>query len=457
MKIERLKKNHKKQVIIGAVVICVVGGALTFNLTKAKYKLTESIPLVRGTVNYKVPDLRTVALYTNNNGTYQETNDIPTSGYTLNKEKSVCKVYDGTTSVENAPVDPNIKINYHDGVIGVDNIIKRNTRCYLYFDKKHSITIEDIIESFGTAGGNTSFLKIGTPDFASVATGEEKTTNNGVYTVEDGMYGGTSYYWRGAATTNHVIFANKCWRIVRINGDNSIRLIYNGTPSSGTCTGNGTNVNAVIMGTTDDERKYSINRNKTYYVGWTYKEDKQRPEKGDIAIDSNAKIQTEKWYNENIGNNSAYDSKVADGKFCNNRNAANGYSWSATPSSYFNYSGNRILETNSPTLSCYEGDIYTLKVGAITIDEVEFAGGNKKSNTSYYMCIGQPYWTMTPNTWNTMSMVYVYLVSSNGIIDTYDGHVDCTTRGLRPVINLKPNTQFNLGGNGTQSNPYIVQ
>ena len=73
------------------------------------------------------------------------------------------------------------------------------------------------------------------------------------------------------------------------------------------------------------------------------------------------------------------------------------------------------------------------------------------------MCIGQPYWTMTPNTWNTMSMVYVYLVSSNGIIDTYDGHVDCTTRGLRPVINLKPNTQFNLGGNGTQSNPYIVQ
>ena len=185
MKIERLRKSHKKQMIIGAVAICIVGGALTFNITKAKYKLTESIPLVRGTVNYKVPDLRTVALYTNNNGTYQETNDIPTSGYTLNKEKSVCKVYDGTTSVENAPVDSSITIEYKSGKVNFLGISKRNTRCYLYFDESVPTASETLIVSATKGSGTPTFSK------TSCTSGCEETTV-GTYTVSDGMYGGTS-------------------------------------------------------------------------------------------------------------------------------------------------------------------------------------------------------------------------------------------------------------------------
>ena len=40
---------------------------------------------------------------------------------------------------------------------------------------------------------------------------------------------GDSYYYRGTVDNNYVLFAGKYWRIVRINGDGSMRIIYDGT------------------------------------------------------------------------------------------------------------------------------------------------------------------------------------------------------------------------------------
>lgn len=52
-------------------------------------------------------------------------------------------------------------------------------------------------------------------------------TNEGMYSASDNY--GTSYYYRGAVDNNWVRFANFYWRIIRINGDGSIRMIYAGT------------------------------------------------------------------------------------------------------------------------------------------------------------------------------------------------------------------------------------
>ncbi len=436
MKIERLKKNHKKKIVIGTVAICIIGGALTFNLTRAKYKLTESISLVRGTLNYKVPDLRTVALYTNSNGTYQETNDIPTSGYGLNKEKSVCKVYDGTTSVENAPVDSSITIEYKSGKVNFLGISKRNTRCYLYFDKKDTDTV--------TVPFGEIEVKRTTPDFSQVA-----TTDEGVYATYDNLYGGQTYYWRGAVTNNYVQFAGKCWRIIRINGDKSMRLIYDGT----TCHANGTSTTESIA---IKSVKYNSTYNQSNYVGWTYEGTSQRTLGG---TSSNAKTRLESWYSSNLAN---YASKIADGKYCNDRNvgaAPSGWSgyvatWSATGAS-FAYAGvKRLYEDYQPTLSCASGDVYTLKVGLITIDEAMYAGGKVENNELYYLYNGQGYWAMSPGQWDSRTNeVYVCVVDSNGYLTrNYVGHTDT---GLRPVINLKSDITFS-GGNGEKDTPYIV-
>jgi len=530
LKFETLKKSHKKQIVIGAVLICLIGGVLTFRTTRAKYKLTQTVNIVDGVVNYKVPDLRIVAVNVSEDGeNYEIQDDVPASGYTLNSEKSVCRVYDGTTSVAEAPIDRNITITYHDGLVGIDNLGKRNTRCYLYFDmiadtEKPVITnvklettdteIKVIVEATDNVGiaeyyysidegeyikettnihvfeitdtsihiikvyvkdarGNTSEVytkkTAGTsedtlaklnitnykeqtdtvPDFS-----QETTTDEGVFKVEDGMYGGYSYYWRGAVTNNHVIFANKCWRIVRINGDGSIRLIYNGGVLTGEnkCKGNESNYeNRAVTNV-----NYNIDRYKSSYAGWTYKESYQRPsattEEGVEENDSNAKMQTEYWFSTNITGINL--DKVADGKFCNDRNVGEG-TWSVQGRD-FRYSAYTRLYNASPTptLSCPEGDVYTLKVGLITADEVVYAGSGK----SYYLYNGGKYWTISPADFSYSSSykVYVFIVDLNGFLN-YSPVNDTSNRiDIRPVLNLKPDTTFVSGGTGTTSSPYEV-
>ena len=65
----------------------------------------------------------------------------------------------------------------------------------------------------------------GTPDFSKTA-----TTDEGLFMSEDDD--GASYYYRGAVKNNYVSFAGFIWRIIRRNGDGSIRMIYSGKKPS---------------------------------------------------------------------------------------------------------------------------------------------------------------------------------------------------------------------------------
>jgi len=341
-----------------------------------------------------------------------------------------------SATISNNKVSMDLERNNNQIVcIQLDN---NKITCSDVVDELPPITIPDII-----AANNP---KDETPTFSSAA-----TTDEGVYSMSDPVYGGTTYYWRGAVTNNYVKFAGFCWRIVRINGDGSIRLIYDGT----TCHANGTSTAESIAKTST---AYNTSYDRSEYVGWTYTTGSQRTLSGTA---SNIKTQTETWYNSNIGNNSTYSAKVADGKFCNDRNTGtppsswSGYTstWSINGSS-FTYAGpKRLYEDYAPTLSCNSGDTYTLKVGLITADEVEFAGGKNANNTSYYLYNGQNYWTMSPREWWN-GYANVFRVDSGGYLNA--SYVNGTTPGLRPVINLKSDTMFATGGNGTQSNPYVV-
>ena len=421
MEFQTLKKSYKKQIIIGAIAICVIGGALTFATTRARYKLTDDIELAKGTINYKPYDFKVMAMYKSEDGTnYTEINEMPESGYVVNEEKTYCTT-DNKTEVKG-------KIKTIDGNIAILNLNK-NDKCYVWFDKKLPTASETILANIT--------VNEGTPTtFASGA-----TTDEGVYTVSDGMYGGTSYYWRGAVTNNYVMFANFCWRIVRINGDGSIRLIYDGA----TCHANGTSTAGSIAKTSI---AYNTSYNNSSYVGWTYTASSQRPSGAGTA--SNAKTQLESWYNSNITGTNA--TKVADGKNCNDRNVQSGSTWSATGSTFYYAAYKRIITDYSPSIACPSGDVYTLKVGLITVDEVMYAGGRGANNKSYYLYNGQNYWTMSPFNWSS-TYADVFIVNLNGALDS--GYVSSAC-GLRPVINLKADTLFATGGTGTQSNPYVV-
>ena len=92
MDFEVLKRSHVKRNILIAVVIVFVLSAIILTFTKAKYRTTESMPLLNGTINYDLSDLNLIGAYIQNGEEYIQTNEIPLSGYEFNEEKSYCTV-----------------------------------------------------------------------------------------------------------------------------------------------------------------------------------------------------------------------------------------------------------------------------------------------------------------------------------------------------------------------------
>ena len=141
MKYEVLKRSYVKRNIIIAVIIILILSAIILTFTKAKYKTTASIPLVNGTINYDLSDLNLIGAYIQEGEEYIQTNEIPTSGYEFNGEKSYC-------TVNNENID--VTLNYDMGTqnLTVTPLTKKGTKCYLYFDEASSATdiIEDIYE-----------------------------------------------------------------------------------------------------------------------------------------------------------------------------------------------------------------------------------------------------------------------------------------------------------------------
>ena len=90
------------------------------------------------------------------------------------------------------------------------------------------------------------------------------------------------------------------------------------------------------------------------------------------------------------------------------------------------------------------------------LHSLEFAGGKNENNTSYYLYNGQYYWTMSPGRWHKTTnnaFAIVFYVDVYGNLGAYNVS---SSYGLRPVINLRSDVTFS-SGNGTQSNPYVVQ
>ena len=421
MKIETLKKSQlKKNIIIGMGLILIIS-AVVLNFTRAKYRVTQSIPLVNGTINYTPYDFKIIAMYQeNDNGDYINIDKVPISGYILNETKSYCEA--------NGEKDNNIKIEYTKGQINFLGMTTEGTKCYLYFDEKNEKTMSEIIAGYNT-GSRENFNNVYTTE-----------TTNFVFTTTD-WTNNTTYYFAGNPTDNWVQFGGFYWRIIRINGDGSIRIIYNGT--STTTTGTDTMINS--------SQPFNSSYDRSEYVGLKYTLNSQRGQNEDSPILDNL----QSWYTSSGLSTTKYaqyiDSNIG---FCSNRNVASGYSWSSQPTGYLYYEAYEKLYTNKqPSLSCNNNDIIKEPVGLITADEVAFAGGvYGTKNTNYYLYNQQNYWTMTPSHFScSSSRAYLFRVYSDGSISYY---LAFDKYGVRPVINLRSDTTFT--GDGTATNPYVV-
>ena len=230
--------------------------------------------------------------------------------------------------------------------------------------------------------------------------GENATVDEGLLSMKDDS--GISYYFRGAVTNNNVSFAGYNWKIVKINGDRSVKLVL------------------------DD----IIEEIGSYYE-----------EKYDFANSTALEI-LNRWYEVELTNYSNY---IASYKFCNDTVLETD---NTTFAAY-----NRIIVNKIPTFVCLDNTT-NQKIGLLTVDEVLLAGASTTDNTSYYL-----YNSDISTDYYTMSSARLVNNTYYPFIITTDGKIDYNTsgkllRGIRPVINIIKTAK--VYGDGTIENPYHI-
>ena len=287
---------------------------------------------------------------------------------------------------------------------------------------------------------------------------------------------GTSYYFRGAVKNNYVEFANKCWRIVRVGGDGSVKLILhndNTTGATNPCDSANNSTSAAFARYSDETYKSAFNSsyNDNAYVGFKYGTAGASDYASAHANTNNSTILTnlETWYTNNL---KTYADKIADTVWCNDKtNVDKTYDpWGWSPNglgyaknvTYYGATQRLVSKSNSaggtgPSLKC-NGELSKInsKVGLITADELAFAGyAFNISNTTTYLqenATDTWWWSLSPNYFNGSSACVWYVDGSYGSFDRIS--VDYYTNGVRPSISLKSTT--NVTGDGTSSSPFII-
>ena len=387
--------------------------------------------------NEVTSDITIASIYIEEDGEYKENNNIPSEGYTLNEEKSTC--------------NNNASIGYdsEEKEIYVSNLNTSNTECTLYFDEYNPNAAKEYILSHY----NTVLTR---NDFSTTIT---STTTGTIYkSLDNTQYDndGEVYYFAGNPTDNWVNFGGYYWRIIRINGNGSVRMIYQGT--SANTTGEGTQIGTSAFNTSSNDNAY---------VGYMYESNQVHG----LGTSSTIKGVLDTWYTNNL--RSYEDDLDGNAGFCGDRepstssSSSNGSGGTGTTQTYYG-AYIRLYTNKAPTFECEnESDSYTTSgsedgnraltypIGLISADEVSYAGGlyyqsnGSANNSNYYLYTEQGYWTMSP--YNYGGTVNIFHVSPSGY---FDNHWSYGELAIRPVINLKADIQ--LSGSGTSTDPYVV-
>ena len=391
---------------------------------------------------------------------------------------------DGTLTTQNISIigkyyNLTISQSSLEGKSFTGKIYVTNNKCETAEMKPTYLTLLD------TYGGEGKIVQLNNTAFNNVTTANDK----GMYKATDDL--GISYYYRGAVNNNWVKFGkdgsrkDMYWRIIRINGDGSIRMIYSGVTDPSTDS-SVKNSNGVLM--TESSTSIGddwLDGDKAEYVGYQYILGQQHGygkcdgAKSNCTIDgvtiynSQAKQTIDKWYVKTTLA-STDSTKVADAIYCNDRSASSTQTsaWASTGVTYYYGAYERLTgTTQNPILTCpTASDKFTVNtsngngaltypVGLITADELVMAGNKyNTSNQTLYLYSNSFFASGTPSHYDggSPSTFYQAESSSGGFNnETADSDTKAPWYDTRPVISLSSNVK--LSGNGTYDNPYIVE
>lgn len=230
----------------------------------------------------------------------------------------------------------------------------------------------------------------------------DNITDQGMFAIPDTL--GTSYFFRGVAENNYLTFAGLNWRVVRINGDGSIRLIYadKGSPSA-----------------------YAKNAIYDYKSSLLY-------------------TSVNEFYTNKLAN---YDSYIADAPF---------YACSDLTNYKLGYFNDDIDDTCIFSVGSDDTNMQIeKKIGLLSYDEFIIAGNTNATSTlvKNYLYENYMYWGF-PLKKTTDSTSSLQVANVSGMLMS-EFNFGATNWYVRPVISL--NSNVTITGTGTSEDPFIVQ
>lgn len=401
------------------------------------------------------------------------------TGYTINESTgkftltgvSTCKYNDGTCH-------ETLVGKYIVSTSASSNSSSSNT-------KKTTSNLSNIYKVTTAPASSTSSITMKAKKITPIPYSTEK-----VLSVTSDDYG-TSYYYRGGVEDNYVTFADMCWRIVRINGDGTTKLILedqdqpcspsiNGnwaipTTTGGTTTTGNYGYTQYSSGGLTASDGTTTNTSTKYIMDYLH------------GTTNSAKSMATAFKNFQNTFTTEELAKLKSGDWCM---ADNGYSRSGSSGSYeytllndaqmldnkvavtpFYYDSYTRLNSGSangyqPTLKCTgtvmndwdDTDKTAMYVGALTADEIVYAGGKVGANNySYYLLNDYQrgkslyFWSLSPFSFGS-SGDFAFCVGNYGSLSSkYVNNVG----SFRPSVSLASGAVI-TSGNGTLENPYII-
>ncbi len=278
---------------------------------------------------------------------------------------------------------------------------------------------------------------------------------------------GTSYYYRGAVKNNYLEFNNMCWRIVRIEGDGSIKITLAAQKKCSEITYDDKESAYIGTGdygyTEDYFGDYENSENRTSSM--KYKFDKFLNGGSFESYDTSGSTITKIYMGfseENLDIIKTRKICVADTE---NVYTSAGVLMTeaekqAAIANYDNFYYKNFIRMNMnkvATLICNTTGNKTseAKIYPLTADEVIFAGGSiEYENYSYYLrenASNNYWWTLSLTSYDGADYAFVVVNS----VYLYENFVDNDDGGLRPAISLMADIQL-VDGDGTKTNPYKI-
>lgn len=472
------------------LIVLFIGSIITLRvITKALYPSQAYVPKVAPVID--APEGTTIAFIID--GEISET--LP--------------IYDFyVTSVECTDSNATSNVTWVNGAwnVSIGNIQSGNTKCNVIFEKVDAPAGWLNPPENSVQEGMQENYEEPEPPIVSPGVGPSSPSEAILAAAEDDY--GTTYYYRGAVEDNFIIFANMCWRILRIDGIGNVKIILYNQNTSGTtnpCNVSGDTLayardvgsNSVITAVYNNTGNYNASMGLLFGIQNSSSYDlEHNPVSGNKSPLLTA---LEDWYADTL---TSYTSYLADVIYCNDLSLAPEDYKPAKSANYTNkgYGAQstayglvyRLVSTttwnasdnSNPTFKCPDAsgndpDLSRFTVangkllypiGLITGDEASFAGacyGANCSNSSYFLqanATSNEWWTMTPGNFDGKNQDnkkarIAYIAQGKYI------RAEAATNAyrIRPVVTLKSSVRIGVLPSadttydfGRKQNPFVV-